>query len=658
MKLDISQRDCEGIAAEEAVVAHRIAIVGSGPRGLSVLERIAARVLENGLQRPLELYLIDPVQVGCGRIWRTDQPDWFVMNTVADEVSAFSGPWTDGPARPGAGPSLAQWWQSRDPAYPGPNSYAPRALHGHYMLYVLETIELSLRPLGVLLHKVSARVEALRPHADGCQLSLSNNVTLDVHRVVLTTGHSQHDLEPLHRSFSELAGTTAGVRYLAGDSAADMPLEEIAPGTPVGILGLGLSFFDVMASLTLGRGGCFVHGGNDGLEYVPSGREPVLYAGSRSGLCIPARGRNQKHPNYRLRPAIFTMNRVLAMRQNSRIDFREQILPLLMAEVNLVYCETTLRRSAGDAAAVSFRQLALQWPTPTTEAIVALARALGCPAIEALDLEQLAYPFSDVKFANPEHFERTLLRHLAEDVAHALQGNVDSPLKAALDVIRDTRGLIRAAVDFGGLTPRSHAEDFLEWYVPRSNMLSAGPPLVRLQQASALMRAGVLRVVGPSVRVLPQSASGRYVMDSPQVDVSGVEVDVLIDARIPIPNVATDRSPLTRQLVSAGIWTAFVNHGTREGDALVTGGVAVTPAPFHPLDHQKRPNRNLYVLGIPTEHTRWFMHAGSSRPGFWTDFVTDADAIAADALRPASPALATHPRDLQARVDETAEALP
>ncbi len=647
MKLDISQRYCEGIAADEAFVAHRIAIVGSGPRGLSVLERITARVHQEGLQCPLELYLIDPVQVGCGRIWRTDQPDWFVMNTVANEVSAFSGPWTEGPARPGAGPSLAQWWQSRDPAYPGPNSYAPRALYGHYMLYVLETIELSLRPLGVPLHKVSARVEALRSHADGCQLSLSTDVTLDVHRVVLTTGHSQHDLEPLHRSFSEFADATAGIRYLAGDSAADMPTEEIAPGTPVGILGLGLSFFDVFASLTLGRGGRFVNGGNDGLEYVSSGREPVLYAGSRSGLCIPARGKNQKHPDYRLRPAIFTMDRVLAMRQNCRIDFREQILPLLMAEVNLVYCETTLRRSAGDATEARFRQLALQLPTPTSEMIVALARTLGDSAINALDLDTLAYPFSDTQFTSPEHFESILLRHLEEDVAHAQCGNVDSPLKAALDVIRDTRGLIRAAVDFGGLVPTSHEKDFLKWYVPRSNMLSAGPPLVRLQQVIALIRSGVLRIVGPDLRVVPRPATGRYVMASSQVDSSEVEVDILIDARIPIPNLATDRSSLAQHLVNQGIWTPFVNRGTSHDDVLVTGGVAVTPAPFHPLDRNQRPNRNLYVLGIPTEHTRWFMHAGSSRPGFWTDFVVDADAIAADALRPARAALIPHPRDDQ-----------
>lgn len=59
------------------MVAHsrRIAIVGSGPRGLGVLERITARLAE-APPAAAEIFLIDAVQVGCGRIWRTDQPDW------------------------------------------------------------------------------------------------------------------------------------------------------------------------------------------------------------------------------------------------------------------------------------------------------------------------------------------------------------------------------------------------------------------------------------------------------------------------------------------------------------------------------------------------------------------------------------------------------
>lgn len=41
-----------------------------------------------------------------------------------------------------------------------------------------------------------------------------------------------------------------------------------------------------------------------------------------------------------------------------------------------------------------------------------------------------------------------------------------------------------------------------------------------------------------------------------------------------------------------------------------------------------------YAPGIPTEHTRWFTRVGSSRSGVGTPVHRDADAIAANVLRP------------------------
>jgi methylaspartate mutase epsilon subunit len=152
--------------------AYRLAVVGSGPRGMSVLERVAARLLEAPPSRPVEIYLIDAVEVGCGRIWRTDQPEWFLMNTVCGEVTMFSGPPDDGPSRPGAGPSLAEWWSANDPDFPGRDGYAPRALHGRYMRHVLDVIDAGL-PARVVLHRVAAAVEDLCPVGAEYRLTLT-----------------------------------------------------------------------------------------------------------------------------------------------------------------------------------------------------------------------------------------------------------------------------------------------------------------------------------------------------------------------------------------------------------------------------------------------------------------------------------------------------
>ncbi|MEW2395742.1 FAD/NAD(P)-binding protein [Streptomyces sp. NPDC046862] len=616
----------------------KVAIVGSGPRGVSVLERMAARLAEGPVSEATDIYLIDSHRIGTGRIWRTDQPHWFLMNTVADEVSAFSGQPDGGRARPGAGPSLAQWWSSVDPAYPGRNSYAPRALHGRYMRFVLETIEKNL-PGKVRLISVRATVDALRRDRGRYRLSLEDGTRLTADRVVLTTGHTTPELTGNQRRLAAHAARHPHLRYIAGDSAADMPLEEIPAGSAVGVLGLGLSFYDVMAALTEGRGGRFEEDGSGRLRYRPRGTEPLIVAGSRSGMPLPARGRNQKHHDHRHDHALFTTERVLARGRHGALSFADDALPWLLAEVDLVYYATTLIARGQPEKAAAFEAEVVAAAETGVPDVVAVAAGYGLADVPRIDLDAQARPFAGRHFAGPEEFTRALTGALAEDLAHAEAGNVDDPLKAALDVIRDSRAVIRSLVDFAGLTPVSHREDFLGWYVPRSSFLAAGPPRMRLRQVSALLGCGVLRVAGPDTRFRPHT-SGRFAVHSPYVVGSEVLVDTVIDARVPVPDVRLDPHPLTRDLREQGIWTSYVNHGT-DGDRFDTGGVAVTGSPFHPVDRSGRPDRGLYVLGIPTEHTRWFMQGGSSRPGFWTDFVQNADAIAADVT---APVRVPHPR--------------
>lgn len=617
---------------------YRVAIVGSGPRGLSVMERLAAVLADaNTAPDDLHIYLIDSHHVGTGRVWRVDQPAWYLMNTVADEVSAFSGPLDDGPPRPGAGPSLAQWWQANGADYPGPNSYAPRALHGRYMQYVMSTIETTLRTRAHL-HKIHDTVVDLDDIGNGgaphFRLTLATGSPLTVDRVVLVPGHSVPELTGSEAAYARFAETHAatGLRYVHGDSAADMPLDDIEPGSSVGVIGLGLSFYDVMAALTVGRGGHFTER-NGEWRYHPSGLEPRIVGGSRSGMLLLARGRNQKDANHRYEPAIFTAERVKRIRERGPVDFAADVVPPLISEVNLVYYQTLIREQHGDAAAAAFRQAAVGRSLEQVDALRALAVQHGLSDTAPIHLDDIAHPFAGREFDSVQQFQAALLHALTTDLAHAEKGNVNSPVKAALDVIRDTRALIRSLVDFGGLTAESHRGIFLGWYVPRSSFLAAGPPRFRLHQAAALIKAGLLHIVGPDVRIDCADSAARYVLSSPKVGASAVQVTTLIDARIPTTNIALDRSPLVRQLLHKGLWTSFVNpHGDHVFD---TGGVAVTSSPYHPLGAGHAPNRGLYVLGIPTEHTRWFMQAGSSRPGFWTDFVVDADAIARDALKPA-----------------------
>ncbi|MFD9307565.1 FAD/NAD(P)-binding protein [Streptomyces sp. NPDC060048] len=625
---------------------YRIAIVGTGPRGLSVLERIAARLGEQPPRRPVEVYAVDTHQVGTGRIWRTDQPDWSLMNTVSGEVTIFSGRPDEGPHRAGAGPSLYEWWRTVDPEAADANVCATRAVYGRYLSFALDRIEEGL-PAGVLrLRRMPGQsVEALEKEPDGGYLlSLGDGRHLRADRVVLTTGHPLPALRSDQRELAAFAEKRPHLRYVRGDSAIDMPLDGIEPGASVGILGLGLSFYDVVSALTTGRGGRFVPAGGEELRYLPGGREPRLIAGSRSGVPLLARGRNQKGPQYSYRPRLFTHERMRALRDRGRLDFRRDVLPWLLTEVGLVYYSTYLKSLYGPDIAEKFagevQDVVLRDPGDPGAVLARVAAHRGMGGLPPVDIERWARPFRDRRFTGTDAFQQELAEFLRKDLELAREGNCDGPVKACLDAIRDVRGVIRTAVDFSGLTPDSHSRDFLQEFVPLVSQLTTGPPMVRLHQVLALMESGVLRIAGPGVRFgadpLAGSGGGRFLVESPQVPGSRTLLDAVIDARIPEPDLRRGPGGLSSRLHASGLLSTYVNRG-HDGKEFATGGVHVTGSPFHPVRADGKPEKGVYVLGIPAEFTRWFTQVGSARPGVWGEFTADADAIAEDALAGARP---------------------
>jgi hypothetical protein len=604
----------------------RIAVVGGGPRAMSILERLAARAA--GSPEPVEIHLIDAVQVGCGQVWRTDQPDWYLMNTVAGEITAFSGPPDAGPARPGAGPSFAQWWDMVEPDHDHANDYAPRGVYGRYLLFLLDTIERAL-PSSVTLHRVVATVNDLRKEGGGYCLTLDDGREIRVDRAALVTGHARPRLSGHLLELQKFAQGNPDLRFIPGGSAADMPLSGIAPRSKAGVIGMGLTFYDVVAALTVGRGGRFAES-PDGLVYTPSGNEPFLVAGSRSGFPQPGRGRNQKPSGFAYRPVFFTEELVRSSAGAERLDFQRHLLPRLTAEVDFAYFTTVLRERSGAAIADEFAAQVRAGGGASVSDLVRCAADFGLADLPGLDFDTLALPFAGRTFTDRATFDKELLVALDADVREAERGNVDSPVKAGLDILRSLRWIIRELTDFGGLSPASHREGLVEWYAPRSAFLAAGPPLVRLRETRALIEAGVLRVIGPGAQYMADAAAGTFNVVSPQVRGASEAVDTIIDARIPAPDVQADASPLARMLLRRGLWREFVNGGEFH-----TGGVAVTRSPFHPLGADGQPERGLYVLGIPTEFSRFFTQVVATGPTAWSEFMRDADDVASHMLRPA-----------------------
>src|SRR5947209_3775051 len=106
-----------------------IAIIGVGPRGLSVLERLLIRLRQVPPAAPVVIWAVDATEHGSGRIWRTSQDPWLAANATAAELTMRS---PGSPRTPGHhGDSLAAWsaQQSAGPRF-GPRDYPPRRDYG------------------------------------------------------------------------------------------------------------------------------------------------------------------------------------------------------------------------------------------------------------------------------------------------------------------------------------------------------------------------------------------------------------------------------------------------------------------------------------------------------------------------------------------------
>ncbi|WP_107451528.1 FAD/NAD(P)-binding protein, partial [Actinacidiphila rubida] len=638
---------------------HRtVCVIGAGPRGLSVVERLCANARELPTGSTVTVHVVDPYPPGAGRVWRVDQSRQLLMNTVAGQISVFTDASVDlrGPLEPG--PSLHQWAAAlaADPAGGGqpehvraeaaalgPDTYPTRAFYGRYLRWAFTRIG-QAAPAGLTLHWHPRTAVALDdettpaagpgalPGADGQgprqQVRLEDGTVIGgLDAVVLCQGHLGARDDAGEQAFAETA-RNLGLVHIGPANPADVDLSVLPAGGSVLLRGLGLNFFDYMAQLTAGRGGVFTRL-RGALVYRPSGSEPVIYAASRRGVPYTARGENEKGPHGRHEPLVFTAARIARLRAaNARgLDFRSQLWPLIAREVETVYYRTLLSSRGHVTRAREFERDYLAAGLSATEAQAVLA-SYGIGEKYRLDWQLIARPYRDRRFSGPRDFTDWLLDHLREDVAEAAAGNVSGPLKAALDVLRDLRNEIRLAVDHGGLHGDSYRSDLDRWYTPLNAYLSIGPPARRVEEMIALIEAGVLHVVGPQVQV--SAGPGGYTVTSPLVPASTVRVRALVEARLPAITLSRTRDRLLQHLLAGGQAGVYRIPGRVFG-SYQTDGLAVTARPFHLLDAAGRAHPRRYAFGVPTEAVHWVTAAGI-RPGVNSVTLTDSDAIARAAL--------------------------
>ncbi|MFJ6837253.1 FAD/NAD(P)-binding protein [Streptomyces sp. NPDC091209] len=656
-----------------------VCLVGAGPRGLSVLERLCAQERKSPRWDQLTVHIVEPDPPGSGRVWRPSQSRHLLMNTVSCQVTVYTDASVaiEGPLE--EGPSLYQWAKALGPSaltpgagtpYDdetlaeardlGPDTYPTRALYGQYLTWVFGRVTASASAnTTVRVH--ASRAVALEDAEPGTGPSGAQTVLLEdgtrltgLGAVVLAQGHVQVRPTDEEREFAAYAARH-GLTYITPSNPADVDLSTVAPGETVLLRGLGLNFFDYMALFTHARGGLFER--VDGrLVYRPSGREPRLYAGSRRGVPYQARGENEKGAHGRYHPRLLTTDFVASLRARVRggepIRFGTELWPLISKEVRTLYYETLLAQRAEPAAVAAFGEAFLQAGDDEAEDLLLSAAGIGND--ERWDWDTVARPYGGQVFRDLASFRGWLRGYLDEDVRRAREGNVSGPFKAALDLLRDLRNELRLAIDHGGLDADSHRDELDRWYTPLNAFLSIGPPASRIDEMAALIDAGILDVTGPGLRVATDPldpAGAAFVGTSPDMADLRVRATVLIEARLPEIDVRRTADPLMDRLLSTGQARTHRIAGA-DGSSYETGGLAVSQRPYHLLQGQGVPHPRRFAYGVPTEAVHWVTAAGI-RPGVGSVTLEDSDAIAAavlalpeprPALRlPGTPAVAAGP---------------
>ncbi|MFJ8822244.1 FAD/NAD(P)-binding protein [Streptomyces sp. NPDC102467] len=512
-------------------VRQSLVIVGAGPRGTGVLERIAANTRDNAGRLDLDVHLVDPYPAGPGRIWRREQSPLLWMNSQAQDVTMFTDDTVqlDGPVL--EGPALHEW------AGIDGRVFADRRSQGGYLRWVYEKAVAGL-PDGVVVHHHARK--ALRlcgPRHGRQQVWLEDRprpLLADV--VILAQGHLDAELDDEQRALSAYA-ERHGLLHLPPDFTADSDLSALAPGQDVLVRGFGLAFVDLMVLLTEGRGGRY-----EGDRYVPSGREPVLHVGSRRGVPYrskigydwdAAAGGRPPLPRF-LGPA--QIDELLA-RQHG-FDFRADVWPLIDKELGFAHYHRlfTARPERTTMAWTDFEEKYAAATPLGAELRALVASAVPDPA-DRLDLAALDRPLDGVRHTSYEELQEALRGHITADLERR-HNPAHSPDLAVFLGLLSVYGQVVRLGDIGN------------WWHGFFSYLASGPPGPRLRRLLALSRAGVVKFLGADLRI--SAEDGVFRATGATVVGHVVEARALVEARLPEPTLARTRDRLLRELYEEG----------------------------------------------------------------------------------------------------------
>lgn len=574
-------------------------IVGMGAWGLCVLERTVVRARQSSSR--IKVHLIDPGQLGGG-VYSANQPDYLVLNNPCSQLSLYASPKSE--ERPPYAVGLYEWAVVRGFRWVGhecrvgtegepirPTDYLPRRLMGEYLAWFYQTLVADAPQNLEIVRHYAAAVD-ITPLIGGREaVLLDNGETVRVDHVVLTSGHT----------FNAETGRGPGTVHYLRPYPVEYFDDRIPAGSSVAIAGMGLVAFDMLTTLTLGRGGTFVTTGAR-KRYVPSGREPVVRLYSRSGVPYCAKSAHGLDPYGDYQPVVCTPDAFAELTHpggspmRRQVNFRTELLPLLLAEMQARYLTHAAYLKGGLAESSTARTLLRgAWLDNRFDDVVTKLE----PLYGHFDPADQIFAGRDRHYTSASDYQGQVYEMIEEDLDNALAEG-GSPVKAAQEVLRILRDQLRAVIEFGGLSLESYI-DFQSNVRGRINRLEAGPPPMRSQQLLALIDAGVVRIdLGPDPEITPRGMGAE--LTSRQLEQpNAVRVDAVLRGHLDLPSLARSNSPLLGRLYAKGRLTQL-----SYGDIPV-GSVAISED-FHPFDAEGRLQPSLSLLGVLTEGVRYFTH--------------------------------------------------
>lgn len=584
--------------------AARLAIVGAGPTGTALLERLVANVRDVAPDLTLDIHVIDPHPAGRGRVWRPDVAPQLWMNSMAEDVTMFTDESVTCRGPIVSGPTLFEWAQTvtyqeldnpdvaAELAALSPMSFPSRRVQSEYLQWTYRRILASLPPaVQVVEHRAS--VCDLRTDSQSQRVIMDDETAVDVDVVVLACGHldaaPSSNEEPL-----ALFARRHGARYVPPSHTADLVLQDLAAHEPVIVRGFGLAFIDLMILLSEGRGGRFDATDTE-MTYVPSGREPVMYVGSRRG--VPYRSKI----TYRLQAARAPVPRFFdaaaidrLVESHERLEFWPHVWPLLVKDVAWAYYYELFHAHA-------------ERTTCSWEVVDALFGQYDWGDAPLGDMIADAVPSADDRFDpltwnDPLTFlsgggtlDQRITRVITDDRRRRSDPHFSADLGAFYGLLVGFAQMGRVLAS-GRLSARSLVEDVNGWWLNFFSYMASGPPPQRLDQLLALHAAGVVQFVGPQMWVETDETTGLFRAGSPQGD-REVTARTLIDAQIAAPSVSRSMSPLLGRLLARG---EIQEQQLDDGEFRASTGKLLVDRAMRVVDGDGRSCQSRFAVGIGT----------------------------------------------------------